>query len=261
MPAPMPMALMEKRSGRAASVRRAAAAAAPVGVDELAFHAHRGKRQSGSFGDERRGRGGHGDEAVLAAHRAVPAGQIGHDNAVGRQVVGRHGDGNNVGDGIHGTHLVEVNFPNRYAMSPRLGVGHEAERAVRDGLGAVGHGGTVDDLRYFRRAAVVVATGGTVTMVVIVGATMVAIVVMAVLACAPLPVQVGHIMVVVLVAASRTTLKSQTSKPDFFTRDISTAKPSTGRLSSARRTASSLAPASSRAAAHMSPLIPEVHSK
>ena len=54
-------------------------------------------------------------------------------------------------------------------MSPRLGVGHEAEHAVRDGLGAVGHGGTVDDLRYFRRAAVVVAAGGTVTMVVIVG--------------------------------------------------------------------------------------------
>lgn len=182
-------------------MRRAAAAAAPVGGDELAFHVHRGKRQSGSFGDERRGRGGHGDEAVLAAHRAVPAGQIGHDNAVGRQVVGRHGDGNNVGDGIHGAHLVEVNFPNRYAMSPRLGVGHEAEHAVRDGLGAVGHGGTVDDLRYFRRAAVVVATGGTVGMVVIVGATMVAIVVMAVavLACASVPVQVGHIMVVVLV--------------------------------------------------------------
>lgn len=43
------------------------------GGDELAFHVHRGKRQSGSFGDERRGRGGHGDEAVLAAHRAVPA--------------------------------------------------------------------------------------------------------------------------------------------------------------------------------------------
>ncbi|MEE0345723.1 MAG: hypothetical protein UDM07_04765, partial [Adlercreutzia sp.] len=66
---------------------------------------------------------------------------------------------------------------------------------MRDGLGAVGHGGTVDDLRYFRRAAVVVATGGTVGMVVIVGATMVAIVVMAVavLACASVPVQVGHI--------------------------------------------------------------------
>lgn len=155
------------------------------GGDELSFHVHRGKRQSGSFGDERRGRGGHGDEAVLAAHRAVPAGQIGHDNAVGRQVVGRHGDGNNVGDGIHGAHLVEVNFPNRYAMSPRLGVGHEAEHAVRDGLGAVGHGGTVDDLRYFRRAAVVVATGGTVGMVVIVGVTMVMVV--AVLACAPCP--------------------------------------------------------------------------
>ena len=58
-------------------------------------------------------------------------------------------------------------------MSPRLGVGHEAEHAVRDGLGAVGHGGTVDDLRYFRRTAVVVATGGTVGMVVIVGVTMV----------------------------------------------------------------------------------------
>ena len=86
-------------------------------------------------------------------------------------------------------------------MGPRLGVGHEAEHAVRDGLGAVGHGGAIDDPRYFRRAAVMMAAGGTVGMVVIVGATMVAIVVMAVavLACAPLPVQVGHIVVVVLV--------------------------------------------------------------
>ena len=161
------MALMEKRSGRTDSVRRAAAAAAPVGGDELAFHVHRGKRQSGSFGDERRGRGGHGDEAVLAAHRAVSAGQIGHHDPVGRQVVGRHGDGDDIGDGIHGAHLVEVNFPHGHAVGPRLGVGHEAEHAVRDGLGAVGHGGAIDDPRYFRRAAVVVATGGTVTMVVI----------------------------------------------------------------------------------------------
>ena len=86
-------------------------------------------------------------------------------------------------------------------MGPCLGVGHEAEHAVRDGLGAVGHGGAIDDPRYFRRAAVVVATGGSVAMVVIVGVTMVAIVVMAVavLTCAPMPVQVGHIVVVVLV--------------------------------------------------------------
>ena len=189
---------------------------------------------------------------MLAAHRAVPAGQIGHHDPVGRQVVGRHGDGDDVGDGIHGAHLVEVNFPHGHAVGPRLSIGHEAEHTVRNGLGAIGHGSTVDDLRYFRRAAVMMVTGGTVTMVVIVGVTMVMVMAVAVLACAPLPVQVGHIVVVVLVGGVQ---------HDFFTRDISTAKPSTGRLSSARRTASSLAPASSRAAAHMSPLIPEVHSK
>ena len=70
---------------------------------------------------------------------------------------------------------------------------------MRNGLGAIGHGSTVDDLRYFRRAAVMMVTGGTVTMVVIVGVTMVMVMAVAVLACAPLPVQVGHIVVVVLV--------------------------------------------------------------
>ena len=136
---------------------------------------------------------------MLAAHRAVPAGQIGHHDPVGRQVVGRHGDGDDVGDGIHGAHLVEVNFPHGHAVGPRLSIGHEAEHTVRNGLGAIGHGSTVDDLRYFRRAAVMMVTGGTVTMVVIVGVTVVMVMAVAVLACAPLPVQVGHIVVVVLV--------------------------------------------------------------
>lgn len=106
-----------------------------------------------------------------------------------------------IGDGIHGAHLVEVNFPHGHAVGPRLSIGHEAEHTVRNGLGAIGHGSTVDDLRYFRRAAVMMVTGGTVTMVVIVGrdhgrdrghgrgrARL-----------RPLPVQVGHIVVVVLV--------------------------------------------------------------
>ena len=47
--------------------------------------------------------------------------------------------------------------------------------------------------------AVMMVTGGTVTMVVIVGVTMVMVMAVAVLACASVPVQVGHIMVVVLV--------------------------------------------------------------
>lgn len=104
---------------------------------------------------------------------------------------------------------------------------------------------------------------GTVGMVVIVGATMVAIVVMAVavLACASVPVQVGHIMVVVLVGGIQ---------HDAEVADVQTRLLHPGYLHSEtfhrqalqrRRTASSLAPASSRAAAHMSPLIPEVHSK
>ena len=93
----------------------------------------------------------------------------------------------------------------------------------------------------------------------IVGVTMVMVV--AVLACAPLPVQVGHIVVVVLVGgiqhdAEVADVQARLLHPGYlhsktFHRQA-LQRPAHRFLARA---------ASSRAAAHISPLIPEVHSK
>ena len=82
---------------------------------------------------------------MLAAHRAGAAGQVGHDDAVGCQIVHRRRDGHDIGDGVHSAHLVEMHLIYRHAVGPGLGVGHEREDAPGDGLGALGHGRALDD--------------------------------------------------------------------------------------------------------------------
>ena len=174
------------------------------------------------------------------------------------QVVEADGDGADVHDGVDGTHLVEQHRVGRRAVRLGLRAGELAEDGERDVLRALRKAGCLDDGMDVRERAVRMV----VTMLVLVLVAVLMLVLVAVVV--PL---VGFFPVLAKepcmswswfsCSPSSCTSKSQASRPLFATRLTRTLKPWTGRVSSAARSCSSLAPRSSSAATVMSPLMPE----
>ena len=78
----------------------------------------------------------HGDDAVLAAHRSLALGQVGHHDLVNSEVIKANGESEDVGYGINRPHLVEMHLFNRLPVRLRLGIGDYSEYVVGYLLGA-----------------------------------------------------------------------------------------------------------------------------
>ena len=90
--------------------------------------------------DEGGGRCGHGQDPVGAADLAAPYVDRGYDDSVRSEAVHEEADGGHIGDGVHGSDLMEVDLVDRGSVGVALGLGDEAvdrHDVVCDPLGDV----------------------------------------------------------------------------------------------------------------------------
>lgn len=91
---------------------------------------------------------------MLAAHRPRALAQMGDDHIGDAQIVEADRGGNDVHDGIHRAHFMEMHLFQRQAVRLRFRFRHDAENALCNGPGMVGHIRAVNDGLHIGQMAV-----------------------------------------------------------------------------------------------------------
>ena len=153
---------------------------------------------------------------MLAANHSGALTEFWHQHPADVQVIEAHGESHDVHDGVHRTYLVEAHLLHRKVVGPTLRLRDDAEDFFCQGIGAVGQIAGVNDPIDFRQVAMNMSVGMMMGMGMVVAMRMFVLVLMGVFVLMlvgvlmrmlvfvgmgmafPFPVQVLHIVVVVL---------------------------------------------------------------
>ena len=193
------------------------------GRHQLTLDLARSQRQTVRTAHAHRRRNRHGHDAVLAAHGSAPLDEHGHDRALDANQIDENRRRHDIRDRIDRPHLVEVHLLDRQAVGLGLGLGEDAKGAAGECGGPRSERGGLDDGEDVGEVAMGMVVGAASRMIMMVGmvvgvagmvvmALMVMIVAMVVAAPALpavdvtvitlarmlVPMQVRHVVVVVL---------------------------------------------------------------
>lgn len=115
------------------------------GGDQFTFYRGDPQRQSVFLYDVQDGGHGYGQDAVLAADSAVSFTEAGDDNVCDFKGVQADGGADDIHNGIHGTHLVEMYLVYGDAVGFGLRLGQDTEDLLGQRFGSRGHICLTDD--------------------------------------------------------------------------------------------------------------------
>ena len=155
------------------------------------------------------------DHAVLASDKAASLAETRHDNFIRRQIINADSSSDDIHDGIDGSDLMEMHLIERHAVGFCLCFREDLENALRQRSCSRCQIAAADNRKNLRQPAVLMMVM-MLPCVIVVMAVRMLVVMWMVMHFRPIPVQIRHIVIMVLMLCIQNHIEIAGIQPRLF---------------------------------------------